>query len=49
VTNTAVTDEGIVAAGQHRHSLANVLLTNTPVTDEGITALLQFRHSLSNV
>jgi hypothetical protein len=49
VTSTAVTDEGIVAADQHWHSLSNVLLTNAPVTDEGITALLQFCHSLPNV
>ena len=50
VTNTAVTNEGIVAAGQHWHwhSLSNGLLTTTPVTNEGITALLQFCHSLSN-
>jgi hypothetical protein len=48
VTSRAVTDEGIVAAGQHWYSLADVLLNNTPVTDEGIAALLLFCHLLSN-
>jgi hypothetical protein len=48
LTNIEVTDVGIKALANQRHSLPNVSLTNAEVTDEGTTAGAQHWRSLSS-